>query len=458
MLRGLCWAGILFAARMALAHEAAADTPPASTALVISGPRHARILHVGSGGSVDARSIHLAADGGGNTLVAASFSGTIDLGGPAPIASRGKGKNTFVAAYDEAGQLLWQQRLGGAGDDWISGLAVGGGGTIYLGGALHPETAADLGGVPPPCGAPVANVVAMDPSGRPRWATQARTGEATAFIGPIAANAQDEVILIGKCETCAAIELGGKLFHADANAFVAKIAPDGSTSYLRALHAADGDFNGIAAMPDGAVLLSLAAKHVHVGDVIVHSARGWDGFMVRLEPSRDLGWIRRFGGWEDDRADQVVVDGNGQAFLTGCVGQKTLLGGGYLGAGCFWATLAADGRLDRVHAIAADSFRLAVGGRDVVIAGTSTHARIVGASPAEERKTEAFVAWVAANGDERLVRHLVGEGEIHVQDLAVDARGQAVIAGTFTDTLRLGGTSILDAGGDRAVFLAAFGP
>jgi hypothetical protein len=41
--------------------------------------------------------------------------------------------------------------------------------------------------------------------------------------------------------------------------------------------------------------------------------------------------------------------------------------------------------------------------------------------------------------------------------VSVDAHGQAVVAGAFTGTLRLGEASTLVAGGFRAVFLAAFG-
>jgi hypothetical protein len=422
-----------------------------------AGPRYARILRAGPGGELDADRVRLASDDEGNTVVAGAFSGTLDLGGPTPLESTGGGKDLFAAAYDGAGQLLWQKRFGGEGDDSLSGLAVGGKGTIYLVGSLHAKDAADLGGLTPLC-EPGISILALDPSGLPRWAASHHTDFDPAILGPVTADAEDNLIVIGHCEYCERVELGGEHLANAGNTFVAKIAPDGRALFLRPLGVSvDRDITGVAAAPDGALLISVTAKYMSGGDLAVRGAGAMDGFVVKLAPGGDLEWIRRFGGHEDDSADRIVVDGQGNGIITGSVQGTVLLGGPYVTDRRFWASLAADGRIDRVHLLQSLP-RLAANRKgEVVLAGTFDQPIFLVTTLSREGAADAFIAWLDPKGEARLVRHLVGEGELRLLDLSVDARGQAVVAGAFTGALHLGGASSLDAGPSRAVVLAAFG-
>jgi hypothetical protein len=72
----------------------------------------------------------VAVDGGGNVIVAGTFTGSINLGG-ATLTSAG-GRDLFVAKFSATGQHLWSKRFGGTADDWVRGIAVDGAGAVVL--------------------------------------------------------------------------------------------------------------------------------------------------------------------------------------------------------------------------------------------------------------------------------------------------------------------------------------
>jgi hypothetical protein len=429
-----------------------AASPP-----LVPGPAYARVLRAAPGGELAPDSVHVASDDAGNTVVAGAFSGTLDLGGPTPLTSTGGGKDLFAVAYDGKGQLLWQQRFGSDGNDSLNGLAIGGKGTIYLAVSLHATTAADLGGLTPPADRWI-DLLALDPSGHPRWATTPHTSADPAELDAAAADADDNVWVIGGCEYCGTVSLGEHYLSKVRNTFVAKIAPDGQTLFLRPLGVGgDHEITGVVTAPDGALLISLAARRVTTDDFVIRGAGAMDGFVVKLSADGDLEWIRRFGGRGDDSADQIVLDAQGNAIIAGSVEGTVFLHDSSLTDSRFWASLTADGRLDRVNPLQSRP-RLGSNRKgEAVLAATFDAPIFLVTTLPREGASDAFLAWLGPDAEPRLARHLVGDGKLRFLDLSVDARGQAVVAGEFTGTLRLGGESTVTSGPSSAVFVAAFG-
>jgi hypothetical protein len=76
----------------------------------------------------------IAVDGGGNVFVAGTSG---DSWGSSPVRAYTGGTDAFAAKLTSAGGLTWNSFLGGSGDDWGRGIAVSGGGYIYvLGGSM----------------------------------------------------------------------------------------------------------------------------------------------------------------------------------------------------------------------------------------------------------------------------------------------------------------------------------
>lgn len=79
-------------------------------------------------------------DSNGNTILLATFTGTIDAD-PATdhrrdLVSKG-GRDVLVAKYDPQGALLWARSFGGAGDEEANDLALDSLGNVYLTGSFY---------------------------------------------------------------------------------------------------------------------------------------------------------------------------------------------------------------------------------------------------------------------------------------------------------------------------------
>jgi hypothetical protein len=72
----------------------------------------------------------IALDGGGNVYVTGNFSGTAAFGGTT-LTSAG-GADIYVAKLDPNGNVLWARSAGGAGTDWAMRVAADGSGNVYL--------------------------------------------------------------------------------------------------------------------------------------------------------------------------------------------------------------------------------------------------------------------------------------------------------------------------------------
>jgi hypothetical protein len=97
----------------------------------------------GSAGTAIAQRV--AVDVNGNTLVAGTFTGTVDLDprvGQSLLTSAGS-NDVFVAKFSAANELLWARRFGGSGDDRANALAVDSSGTVYVGGRFEQTAAFD---------------------------------------------------------------------------------------------------------------------------------------------------------------------------------------------------------------------------------------------------------------------------------------------------------------------------
>lgn len=102
----------------------------------------------------------------GGVLVAGSFQGTIDLGGP-PL-SAASDLDILVARLDPDGRPVWQRRYGLSGRNFGADLAVSTAGRIYL--LARSASDIDLGAGRHFTGGEVTSLVAqLDPQGRTLW-------------------------------------------------------------------------------------------------------------------------------------------------------------------------------------------------------------------------------------------------------------------------------------------------
>ena len=135
----------------------------------------------------------VAVDGTGNVFVAGHTVTTIDLGG-GPLDPFGS-SDGFVAKYSAAtGAHLWSRRFGGTGNDYGTGLAVDGGGNVFVAGAFA-GTASFGGPSLTAVGQDDAYVFKLSGNGAPTWAR--RLGGATSDVGVTVALTPSGYAVIG---------------------------------------------------------------------------------------------------------------------------------------------------------------------------------------------------------------------------------------------------------------------
>ena len=199
----------------------------------------------------------VAVDSSGNVYVGGHTEGGLpgfENAGGAALGPVSEWNDAFLRKYAPDGSELWTQQFGHERHDEILGVALDGGGSVYVSG----YTDASFEGYTNPGGRD-AFIRKYDPDGNVVWTRQ--FGSASAAGG----QPNDKALDI-------ALDSSGNIYVS------------GSTT-----GAFEGESNG----------------------------GGNDGFVRKMDPNGEHVWTRQFGGEDDDTADAVAVGGDGTVFVAG---------------------------------------------------------------------------------------------------------------------------------------------
>jgi hypothetical protein len=332
----------------------------------------------------------VAVDGGGNVLLAGYFTGTFDLGG-SPLASAGS-VDAFVAKLDASGHHVWSKRFGMSGASEAKAVAVDPAGNVLLTGTF--TGAVDFGGAPlTSAGGADVFVVKLTASGAHAWSK--RFGDAAAqSVAGIAVDGAGDAVLTG--DFSGSIDFGGgALATADLDVFVAKLDPAGAHLWSKRFGDTAGQNGGGVAVDGGGNVL--LAGHfsgaIDLGGGPLASGPGGDVFVARLDPGGNHLWSKHFGG----TAKGIAADAGGDAVVTGVFSGAIDVGGTPL---------------------------TSAGGQDVFVAKLA-----------------------AAGGDSVWARRFGGASAETAAGITVDASGNPVVTGSFHGTVDFGGGPLASAGG-----------
>jgi len=222
---------------------------------------------------------------------------------------------------EPAPPILWQTFLGGLADQGRA-VAIDGSGNLYLTG----ETFSSWGTPVRPLEGEIAAFVAkLDAKGAVVWNTflggKGRPGDRGSTHGfGIAVDAHGGVYVVGRGNTSWGRPV--RAYSAGDDAFAAKLdAATGELLWNTFLGGADGDEGlGIAADRDGGVYLAGRSGGPWGRPVRAYSA-GADAFVAKLAgASGALVWSTFLGGRENDQANAIAVDGNGNLLVAGASG------------------------------------------------------------------------------------------------------------------------------------------
>jgi hypothetical protein len=244
-----------------------------------------------------------------------------------------------ISAYDpslplviDPTVLVYCGYIGGAGNDWGSGIAVDETGAAYVTGWTNSEqTTFPVNSGPDLTynGNTDAFVAKLRPDGMGLVYVGYIGGSDYDFGSGIAVDGSGAAYVTGSTssdQTTFPVSGGPNLSYKGSwDAFVAKLRPDGmGLVYAGYIGGADFDYGyGIAVDGSGAAYVTGSTSSnqtsfpVTGGPDLVHNG-GYDAFVARVRPDgTGLVYAGYIGGGEDDGGNGVVVDGSGSAFVTG---------------------------------------------------------------------------------------------------------------------------------------------
>jgi uncharacterized protein (AIM24 family) len=193
-----------------------------------------------------------------------------------------------------------------------------------------------------------------------------------------------------------------------------------------------------------------------------------DIFVAKFSPTGAHLWSKSFGGFYDDAAYGVAVDGYNNVVITGSFTGTADFGGGPLtssgGPDVFVAKYSPSGahiwtrqfgntNSDSGQGIAVD------GSGNVLVIGYFQNSVNFGGGPlfATDSFSDIFVVKLSSSGDYLWAKAFGGVLYDYGQSIATDSSGNVLITGRFMDSIDLGGGRVYSKGSDD-IFIAKYSP
>ncbi len=423
----------------------------------------------------------------GNVYTAGTFKGVVNFSGtvtPYELTASGTSVDVFITKTTSDGTLLWAKRIGNTGTDYGQALAVDENGAVYVTGRFAGTVDFDPN-------LPVFNLTSsgydvfllkLNSSGDFVWAKK-MGGSGWDVGNAITVDKDKNVFVTGRFDGTANFntQLTGSAIALTAlgqDVFVVKLDQNGHTIWAKRYGGNSDDWGqGIDVDNNGAVYVTgFFREEVAFGilpDQTLTSVNNTrDVFLLKLDNSGEVEWVKGIVGASDNRGEAVRVDFEGNILMTGRIGGVDIAFGDdiLLSPGsnfdAFVAKLSPDGGYTWAKNVAGsgDSFGMALDTDSdgaVYITGSfkgtadlnpgSCDLEFVSAGDKDifvfKLDTEGFFVWG---------RQLGGIGEDSGNAIAVDFKGSVYTAGYFIGTAdfnaNLGGYNITSKG-DKDIFI-----
>ncbi len=348
----------------------------------------------------------VAVDEAGNSWVAGRMYGTVDFG-TTNFASYGGTWDGFLARYSSSGSLLWVRSAGGYSTDEAQAIAIDSSGSAYVHGFYNGTAYFDSTNL----NAVTGNegfVAKYDTNGTVVWAIRCGGGGPATWAG-VAVDAQQNIY-------------------------------------------ASGTFNGQGTF----------------GNTNISSVGGYNPFVMKLNPSGEMIWVRTFGGRGHSYGRALAADAAGNVVLTGgftdtlMFGERCLFSRGgediFLvkldtNGGVLWTQSTGDGNQESSYAAAFDP------AGNVYVGGSFNSSVNFGITNLiSQGGQDCFLAKYDLNGSVIWALSFPGNSDDAINSLAIDRWGSVHVAGqSHSSPLQAGSTNLPHYGG-YDVFAAKLTP
>lgn len=241
----------------------------------------------------------VSADGIGNVYISG-----LD-GETSPVGSYGY-RDAFICKYDAMGNLLWNRTLGTPNFDWSTGIAADGMGNLYITGVTN----GFLGG--PQSGYWDAFIAKYDDTGDLLWTQQQGTAAGHTPSYGVSVDHSGNFYIGGYTTG----NLNGTNMGFE-DAWVSKYDSAGNILWTTQLGTEKCDITYSVVADDSG---NMYIAGITDGNLFGSSYGGRDAFLAKLDVLGNVLWIRQFGSTSDDYGNGVTVDGLGNVYMSGSLG------------------------------------------------------------------------------------------------------------------------------------------
>ena len=259
----------------------------------------------------------VAVDHNGDILLSGYFMGTASFGGAAFTSS---GSNDiFVAKYSGVnGSHLWSKRLGGVNSDSPSGIAIDSANNVFITGKF--AGIVDFGGGPlTSAGGYDIFLVKFSPSGTHMWSKKlGGTGNDT--VSGAAIDSSNRVILTGAFEQTVNFGGGSLTSAGSGDIFIAKYdGTNGAHIWSQRYGGPNDELSKDVAVDtnDNVIVTGNFIGPVSFGGEEVSSIGTYDAFVAKYSTSGTYIWSEVYAGPNGQMATSVAVSGNSNIAITG---------------------------------------------------------------------------------------------------------------------------------------------
>jgi hypothetical protein len=196
-----------------------------------------------------------------------------------------------------------------------------------------------------------------------------------------------------------------------------------------------------------------------IGDKVLVS-QALDAFVAKFDAEGKVLWAHSFGGKNDDVAAAISFDSKGNVVVVGWYSDTMTFGTSTLTAvgsdDVFVMQLGADGSPSWARSLGGENTEAAwavatTPSDDVVVVGEFRGTVNFGAGPIESAgNTDVFVLTLGKDGEQKWARHFGDMNFDFGRAVAVDSRGDVVVAAEFAGSVDFGGGAV-EAAGNRDV-------
>jgi len=408
-------------------------------------------------GNIHSPNQTLAVDSQGNSVVAGSFSGQINLGGGTLI-SLSTDRNIFLGEYSASGAHLWSKSIGGTNGVWAKAVALDMSGNIYITGFMRNTT--DFGGGPVIAPYGSGYLAKYSASGTYIWAQLLGNWYTTPTA--LQVDSGGNVVVAGTFTGSTNFGGSSPIAGNSGDMFLAKYTSSGGYVWAVRVGGSTANQNMVSNLVvDHANDIILTGNTSGAGDVGGASFPGFgssDIFLVKYSSAGSPAWEHSFGGSGDDRGKGVAVDRLNNVVMTGVISGSVAVGGApLLNGGIFLAKFDLSGNhvwsqnfLPQYLPIVPEANAVAIdGGDNIVITGATVGdidlgGGVLPATPGDGNYN-TYVAEYSSGGahvwSRRFANLIAPNSPSYNSGKAVgaDGNGNVSIFGEFSDAVNLGG-------------------